>query len=335
MARFLLYLFFIVPCWAILLDGRGRYDIPNSNTTTLLLEKRQAIVTRFSTLFLKDEPQRSARQIKPSTAALISSIVYGDSVRLQLLLHLTVASLENALIDMIVQRDVGLHPLRRLSRGSGASFCSTALLSLSNDIGPFTYLACGGGPSTDIYLAFTTSTAASSKSVLVSPRPTSSDPSIASQTSKTLVQNTSLTESRVSSNTADNGVTTTDASPSNQNTRGSNDFVVPQPNNTSDSTNSRTPQIGAIIGGVVGSLALLCMFGLAAIWLQRRNKTPRPASKESNLQPLKKEEISAEPMYELGGWGPHELPAGYVAPYSSSRQLSPVELSGVPLQKHR
>lgn len=48
------------------------------------------------------------------------------------------------------------------SSDSSARYCSTALLTLSNNVGPFSYLACSGGPKTDEYLAFTTTAEQSS-----------------------------------------------------------------------------------------------------------------------------------------------------------------------------
>ncbi|KAL1843093.1 hypothetical protein VTJ49DRAFT_3040 [Mycothermus thermophilus] len=139
------------------------------------------------------------------------------------------------------------------SSGSDAAFCSTALLRFPDSPGAFTYLACGRGPITEEYLAFTTETSSSSK------------------TQSSVSTATSTTEDR----TATPGPTlaspsrTEDAVPTSTDTN----------NDTSQSQSSSAPiNIGAIVGGVIGCVALICGCIIVLYWLRQRGRKAAAAS---------------------------------------------------------
>ncbi|PNP37994.1 hypothetical protein TGAMA5MH_10093 [Trichoderma gamsii] len=187
-------------------------------------------------------------------------------------------------------------------------FCSTALLTFGVDQ-TYTYIACGGSPKTDHYLASPTS------------QPSSTTTTSAKQTSTTPVS------SSLKSTNASPGSTSEPSRPSTtgalaketSGNSGSNDSDGSSPNNT-----------GAIIGGVIGGIALLCFSGIAAILLLRRSRS-RPH--QTRMNGAQGEEHEA--WYHLspktksdhrftGGWGPRELPS---SSYNRT-SVHPVELPG-------
>jgi len=77
-----------------------------------------------------------------------------------------------------------------------------------------------------------------------------------------------------------------------------------------NSGSSTKPDTGAIIGGVFGGLALLYVFGIAVVYLLRRDKSRKnqpfvQATMEGDSGPRGQSDSKGR---NLGGWGPRELP---------------------------
>ncbi|GAB1316327.1 hypothetical protein MFIFM68171_06537 [Madurella fahalii] len=189
---------------------------------------------------------------------------------------------------------------------SNEPFCSIARLTLSGNIGPFTYIGCGRTPTTVEYYAFTT-------------EPTSSSPSTIQETTSLPSQTPStLPSATISTPRAPSGTDT----PANSASSGTGDGGGGTP---PDNT-------GAIIGGVVGCVALLCVCGVAIAWIMRRNK----GSKVPTVAPASGPEPASEYMaeqaaYKNGGWMPRELSVGpdNMPPTElPAPSITPVELPG-------
>ncbi|KAK8922824.1 hypothetical protein VCV18_006884 [Metarhizium anisopliae] len=189
----------------------------------------------------------------------------------------------------------------------------------------YTYYACGGTPTTIHYLASPTAQATPtntnnvSKTSGASSKPASVNTSTASSaqpSSWTIASRTTAQSSQANANTDLAAATSKSGSSSG----GDSDGVK---------ANSSPNTIGTITGGVIGGIAVLCIFGLAAIYLLRRSRSNRDdRSPSPNLPaPLESAETSAVNGYKYsnrrtGGWGPSELPGSeYGRP-----SLHPVEL---------
>ncbi|PTB62600.1 hypothetical protein BBK36DRAFT_1172362 [Trichoderma citrinoviride] len=158
-------------------------------------------------------------------------------------------------------------------------FCSTALLTFGVDQ-TYSYIGCGGSPKTDHYL--------------ITPTAISTPASPASETTSTpTVAQTTTSASSMSTN----------AGPTNGTNGGSG-------NNTSNGASS-TNNTGAIVGGVIGGLALLCISGIVAILLLRRNRphgsqTPTKGPHRDTNQSWYDPRPETKHRF-TGGWGPREL----------------------------
>jgi hypothetical protein len=98
--------------------------------------------------------------------------------------------------------------------------------------------------------------------------------------------------------------------------------------------------MGAIIGGVVGCVALVCGFGIAAVWLLRRNKNANakdkaPSEPSSTLDGARRDEkpeLEAYERSELFGRSLSEMSAQGPAAYDTALYrpnyppMTPVEL---------
>jgi hypothetical protein len=85
-----------------------------------------------------------------------------------------------------------------------------------------------------------------------------------------------------------------------------------------------TYNTGAIIGGVVGCFALVCISAIAVVWLLRRNRRARAASPgpaAGHQAPPVRESVKVTD-HTAGGFGPGELP-GY---RQEQPPMRPVEL---------
>ncbi|KAF3074270.1 hypothetical protein CFAM422_003479 [Trichoderma lentiforme] len=170
-------------------------------------------------------------------------------------------------------------------------FCSTALLTFGVDQ-TYSYIGCGGSPKTDHYIISPTAAANSASDKISTP--------------------TTLTTTFTSSKPADASVDKASVSttpsigvgPAKE-TNGSSD--------SSDSTNNHISanNTGAIIGGVIGGIALLCFSGIAAILLLRRNRSFRHQTPTKRAQRDTHESwYRSRPKNRhrlTGGWGPIEL----------------------------
>ncbi|KAL7900930.1 hypothetical protein HDV64DRAFT_290632 [Trichoderma sp. TUCIM 5745] len=167
-------------------------------------------------------------------------------------------------------------------------FCSTAYLELVDQ--RYTYIACGDGPKTDYYL----------------PSPTA-QPSSATTTSSEQTSTAPVSSSATASPGSASG-------PSRPSTTGA---LAKETNGSSGSDGgggSHKNNTGAIIGGVIGGIALLCLSGIAAVLLLQRTRS-RPH--QTPMNGAQREPHQA--WYDLGsrtksnhrftgGWGPRELP---------------------------
>ncbi|KAL2129890.1 hypothetical protein VTI74DRAFT_7165 [Chaetomium olivicolor] len=150
-------------------------------------------------------------------------------------------------------------------------FCSTALLTLSNNVGPFSYIACGRSPNTDNYMAVTTAAKPSTTTQPTSST-TSTAPTSPRETASTAPQTSSSGfHAAAQSTTSSDGPAPTRGSNNNDTNNNSNNN-----NNNNNNSNPSTPpsnsgnNIPAIIGGTVGCLALVCACAVAIVWLLRR-----------------------------------------------------------------
>lgn len=182
-------------------------------------------------------------------------------------------------------------------------FCSTALLTFGVDQ-TYTNLGCGGRPVTDHYLISPTvqvepSTTSEKVTTSESPSPTSTRASSSASSSA---------QPPATGSPTDIGSTTraTSAADATSPVAFSSQSSTPNTNDTKPQSNT-----GAIIGGVIGGIALLCIFGIAAIYLLRRNKSSRsrrPAiSPPSSVDGPWYGQETKRKNRMTGGWGPKEL----------------------------
>ncbi|KAK4665482.1 hypothetical protein QC763_402165 [Podospora pseudopauciseta] len=294
----------------------------HTNATTLIQQKRQGtvLVTKYFTLFSTSNPSS------------IRTANTGFDCRVDLIHDLwgfcptsVISATDCGLAGSCVDKhgcSVGCGSTNAAlttftCSGALAPFCSTALLTLPNNVGPFTYLACGKGPSTDNYFAFTTRGETTTISTMSMTR---------------LLQDTSTSASSAILPTLVDSLTSDPGFPTSSNERTSQ-------SNTKSDGNTQPNNTGAIVGGVIGSFALLCASGIAIVWLLRRNrnKSAIPSSKpHTNSTPEHVDQKSADHKvatwthYNNAGWGPQELPAHH----HGAQNTDPVELPAV-YQQHR
>lgn len=173
-------------------------------------------------------------------------------------------------------------------------FCSTALLTFGVDQ-TYSYIGCGGSPKTDHYLI----------TPIASSTPTTSTAKTTSTTDQSYSPTTATESPSSSSKSTDASSGTTpsaNASPTKDSDGGSRSA-----NNGGSSPNNT----GAIVGGVIGGIALLCISGLVAILLLRRN---RPHGRRTATKGAQRDthqswfDPSPKTKHRFtGGWGPREL----------------------------
>ncbi|CCC05437.1 hypothetical protein SMACR_12819 [Sordaria macrospora] len=160
---------------------------------------------------------------------------------------------------------------------TGPSICATAYLTLDNNLGPFQYVACGWTTTKAHYTAsqadaalnpFLTTTSSSSSAPSSGSSPTVLSPA----SSSTLLPSAS-----------------TLANPSQTITTMANPLSTDSQDSLSGSSGSggSNSNIGAIVGGVIGGLAVICAFAFAAylVWVYRirdRRKQGTHASQPLN-----------------------------------------------------
>ncbi|KAL2147655.1 hypothetical protein VTI28DRAFT_8109 [Corynascus sepedonium] len=137
-------------------------------------------------------------------------------------------------------------------------YCSLNYLTLSENGGPFTYIACNSNADVKTYWAWTTNETPPSSS---SEPSTSEDPS-----SETTARQASQPTTGSPRNTASGADPTSD--PNTESTA----------SDTDNSASKNDLNISAIIGGVVGCVALICACVLFIYWMRQRSKTNAASS---------------------------------------------------------
>ncbi|KAK4038805.1 hypothetical protein C8A01DRAFT_17114 [Parachaetomium inaequale] len=249
---------------------------PDHNITAAALDKRAfgiaVISTRLDTIYLNGDPRKSR------TADFGFDFRIGDRVWAPC--PVTVVKSDDCMVGLCVDnflcsKGCGFPDRTTLSTlrctRDANQFCSTAFLTIQKAADPVTNYACANDVSEDNYMGFTTDpplvealTTSTSTTFPLSTTSTSSEPSITRGPAQSSIR--SSTKPPSSSPTSGAGADQDTAS----NSAGASNATSP-PNNT-----------GAIIGGVAGCLALVCGFGLAVVWLLRRN---RNANAESGSAP--------------------------------------------------
>ncbi|KAF5674938.1 hypothetical protein FHETE_2689 [Fusarium heterosporum] len=181
------------------------------------------------------------------------------------------------------------------------SFCSMALLTFGVDQ-TYSYIACGTKAATDHYQITPTLGV------------TSTSESIEPTTSQIKTKTSSAISTQTSSSTTE---TAQSASAEASNTSSKEDTPA------NPSTN-----IGAIIGGVIGGLVVICGTVIVAILLLRRNRR-RDAKHDTQWLNMTKDsspqiwvQSNTKEPQELGGRNIHEMPV-----YGTSDRHSPIELA--------
>ncbi|KHE87566.1 hypothetical protein GE21DRAFT_1281687 [Neurospora crassa] len=289
-------------------------------TTTLIQQKRQngVIVTRLSTVFLSGEVSKT-RTANP-----------GYDCRIDLGARLwgfcptaVIAASDCGLAGSCVDNHACSKGCGYTNqdfttftcKDPGNDYCSTALLMLSNrDLGAFTYIACGKAPITDAYMAYATdaiityvptNTQGISTSTTGAPASTSS---LASQTAAAIASSASLTSTAPSA-----------SGPA-------------EPKGGSDSSNNNN--LGAIVGGVVGSLAVLCGSVVAIVWLLRRNRKEKALAMSSPSLTVERDMVNqtgssdASVLNEIKYPDVYGSERGLGAPTYAVQELEPTEYRG-------
>ncbi|KAI1037873.1 hypothetical protein LB505_001479 [Fusarium chuoi] len=180
------------------------------------------------------------------------------------------------------------------------SFCSMALLTFGVDQ-TYSYIACGTKATTDHYYITPTI-----------------DITTTSESSELSTGETSQTSTVRSSDTASS---TADI------TQSSSTEAISSSSEEEDPSGSSSPNLGAVIGGVIGGLVVICGTIITAIFLLRRNrsKDTQAGTIEQNTEDHStgrwRRSHTKEPQ-ELGGWDIHELPV-----IEQNQRRSPVELA--------
>ncbi|KAF4435734.1 hypothetical protein F53441_13438 [Fusarium austroafricanum] len=182
------------------------------------------------------------------------------------------------------------NPKFRMTSCKKIEYCSFAYL-IMDEGHKYTYVACGAVAATDTYY--------------ITPK--------VPPLSKTVTQKASTIEtSELSSDTTAVTETSTTSSESATETteEASNDNTAPSGSNT-----------GAIVGGVVGGLAVICGTGIAAIYLLRRNR-----SQKSEATPETGQGTTETPDQTVPNNGPKELVGSKPGDVQAKRQTA--ELQG-------
>ncbi|KAK4153341.1 hypothetical protein C8A00DRAFT_33894 [Chaetomidium leptoderma] len=183
-------------------------------------------------------------------------------------------------------------------------FCSTAILTHQKAVEPVTNFACGADDDVDVYMGFTTDP----------------DPADLTTTSKSVPASTTTSSERgITPPPTQSSVQSRTEPPSSSSTSGPAADANTQPSGGGVANN-----VGAITGGVVGCVALLCGFGLAAVWLMRRNRNPSAKSHSPGSSPPSSdgkpelEAYEAAERAELFGRGLTEMSARGPAAYDTA-----------------
>ncbi|KAK0750522.1 hypothetical protein B0T18DRAFT_346030 [Schizothecium vesticola] len=282
---------------------------PVSGTVPAQVQKREPLITRFATVFSSGDPtkertanggfecrvdlDRSLWGFCPTTVLFASDCgLAGNCV-------------DRHLCSKGCGRGPGLTTFT--CAGTNGEYCTTAELYLTDGIGPFSYIGCGSAPTTDRYWAFTTNRttkgAPTTSSETAFSRVIPSPPAVPTETG-------SLLTPGPNSNSTSNTTNTTGAPVAASNGA---------PNNTV-----------AIIGGVVGCVALLCVSAIVVIWLLKRRRDGNRARALAEQQDQREAYETKPPpqYYAAGGWATHEVGADRmpIQELGGNDIKSPVEL---------
>ncbi|KAH6847061.1 hypothetical protein B0I37DRAFT_374197 [Chaetomium sp. MPI-CAGE-AT-0009] len=303
---------------------------PHRHVTTATLDQRAiglaVISTRLETIYLSGNPRKSRTadfgfdfRIYNMEVWAPCPVTVGDAGR---------ECMVGSCVDNLLCPDgCGFTDgtLPTLSCTRTGQFCSTAFLTIQKGAkDPVTNYACADDQSEDFYMGFTT------------------EPPLEDLTTSTPTATLTTTDAATTRGPDQSSIPRTTEPPLGGPTSGS--AVDPDAESNSSGPANNT---GAIIGGVAGCLALVCGFGLAAVWLLRRNKNAKSkaASASSSTSDESdgvafdaKQELEAQgrPTYEraeLFGRSLAEMPARGAAAYDTStfrpvndHPMTPVEL---------
>lgn len=168
------------------------------------------------------------------------------------------------------------------STDSDAPFCSTALLTFGVDQ-TYSYIACGATAVTQHYDITPTTTS----------------------TSATTTSSTSQSASSISSSSGDLPSSSTSASV------GSTSTAAAAAEDSNSSGKSSSVNTGAIVGGVLGGIAIICVCVVAVVFLMKRGRgrespdnaqpQPEPQSPPPGVQPIENQESKPFMAYDSGG----------------------------------
>jgi hypothetical protein len=181
------------------------------------------------------------------------------------------------------------------------------------------YITCGGADDTDVYYGFTVDLLRTEES---------------SATATTTISTPISTDTSGTGPDSQQSPGAAITPPPRQSDGPGTSSEGSQSNSEGTTTNSN---IGAIVGGAIGGLAVLCGFILAVVWLLRRNNNQVPQSPSSTL-PEGKPELEAYEREreleraELFGQGLSEMSARGPSAYDTASYghnyppMTPVEL---------
>ncbi|KAI1253861.1 hypothetical protein MGN70_004256 [Eutypa lata] len=187
---------------------------------------------------------------------------------------------------------------------SDAPYCSTALLDAGVDQ-TFSYIACGQWPTTETLLAAPTATSMTITSTG------------AASTASTDATSTSTTESTPSRTITPTPQPNTANSPLQQQPTAS---VPVEP----ESSSGPPTNLGGIIGGVLGGLALICATVLGVVYLRRSLQRRESNNDESSHPPSN---VTEPPKEQLPQYVPPQAPLLG----QSRHQIAPVEIYSSPV----
>ncbi|KAH8729248.1 hypothetical protein BGZ61DRAFT_446040, partial [Ilyonectria robusta] len=184
---------------------------------------------------------------------------------------------------------------------TGTTYCSTALLTFGVDQ-TYSYIACGAKSGTDHYQItpneeITTSTTSTSASESTTASVTSRQTADVSESTSDPTRSSTGSETQSKAASDESALETTSAASGDE------------PSSSGGASNN----LGPIIGGVIGGLALVCGTAIAAIYLLRRNN-----NRSASSQPTDQDSHQAPPPpwvregpkhpQELAGSTPQEMP---------------------------
>ncbi|KIH86391.1 hypothetical protein SPBR_08487 [Sporothrix brasiliensis 5110] len=205
----------------------------------------------------------------------------------------------------------GLTTITCPSSGTNVAYCSTAMLTFGVDQS-YAYVACGHNPVTDHYVAtptFTPTPSTTSSSKL--PSTTSTRPSVSSTSSPSTKSPAAQSSSSSSSSLATQVSATKTFAGATVGTSQATSSPSPPPASSSNTN------VGAIIGGVLGGLALLCTSAIVVVFIIKRN---RSSSRGDRQRDGPSTSTSSPPPPDMS---PSTAPFPPASPYAQHAQYAP------------